>query len=160
MFNQQGGFDFGSLSLKGIKAATGGAVLPKGRYVCEVKDAKIEDTKDKTGKMLVIRCVEQDGKGVITDRFNIKNKSAEATRIGLEQMRRMLEIGGHPDPDNVGALGLSAINGLIVGIVVGTEKYEGEDRSKVTSYINPADVLSSGAKPAAAAGSIGGDVPF
>lgn len=157
-------FSFSNLSLSGVTAATTGGVLPPGRYVCTVRKAEIEDTKDKSGKklMVLLAC----SQGVITDSINIYNKSERATEIGLEQLKSLLVNGGHPDPDNIGAHGVGSIKGLVVGVVVGNEKYEGQDRSKVSGYLKPELVTANGqasAKPAApAAASLfkNSDIPF
>lgn len=156
------GFDFGSLDLSNVKAATAGAVLPPGRYVCTTSDAKVENTKEGGGKYLSVRLKEINGKGVITGRLNLHlPKSAEATRIGLEQLKGLLTCGGHEDPNNVGQLGVSSINGLTVGVIVKGEKYQGEDRSAVSGFCKPSDVKGYESQVPQETGSIGdSDIPF
>ena len=131
-------FSFSNLNLSNVQAAAGVSVLPPGRYVCKVTDAKIESTKDGSGRMVVVKLADEGGKGVITDRLNVFNKSPEATRIGLEQLKALLVNGGHPDPDNIGAHGVQSIRGLTVGVLVGSEMYQGEARSRVKGYMDPA----------------------
>lgn len=137
-------FSFSSLNLSGVKAATGGSVLPPGEYVVKVKKAEITDIKD-GGKALKVVMVETNDKGVITDQINVHlpGRSEEAVRIGMETLRALCEFGGHPDPDNIGAHGVQSLVGLTVGIRVGSEKYEGKDRSRVTGYKLPSEVSAT-----------------
>lgn len=163
MFNDSPEDDFlSNFSLAGVKAASGGRVLPPGQFVCTIRSIKLEKTKANNGsKMLVVSLVADSGDGSITAYLNIHNTtSAEATRIGREQCRALAEGAGVPDPDAPFASGVDAMNGMRVGVIVGTEKYEGKDRSRVAGFCKPADV--KGEQPAAAAaGKIGDDdVPF
>ena len=143
-------FSFSNLSLSGVEAAAGSSVLAPGKYVVTAKTAKVEDTKSGNGKVLKVMfsCKE----GVISDNINVYNPSAEATKIGLEQLKSLLVNGGHPDPDNIGAHGVASIIGLTVGIVVGTDTYQGETRSKVKGYCKPEAVTKAtgSSSPAAA----------
>lgn len=165
MFSNQE-FDFGNLSLSGVQASAGVAGLPPGRYVVKTKDAKLESTKANDGsKFLFIRLVDLAGKGAISDRINVFLRGKEeATKIGLGQLKALCAHGGHPDPDNVGKHGVGALNGLTVGIIVGSETYLGEKRSRVSGYCEPSDVRGyEGSAPAATGGSIGAadsDIPF
>lgn len=155
-------FSFSNLSLSGIEAAAGSSVLPPGKYVVKVAEAKVEDTKAGTGKVLKVRLSSKAG--VIMDNLNLANPSAEATRIGLEQLKALLVNGGHPDPDNIGQHGVQSIVGLTVGVIVGSEMYQGSPSSKVKGYCKPetvgatAPTTSSLVPPAPAIGSA--DIPF
>ena len=157
-------FSFSNLSLSGVEAAAGSSVLSPGKYVVKVTEAKVEDTKAGTGKVLKIRLSCKDG--VISDNINIYNPSAEATKIGLEQLKALLVNGGHPDPDNIGVHGVPSIVGLTVGVIVGSEMYQGSPSSKVKGYLHPDKVgatasAAAGFKLAAAAPAIGPDgLPF
>lgn len=166
MFNDSS-FSFSNLSLSGVQAASGAASLPPGRYVAKTKGAEIVKTKDGTGAFIKVTLVDEGGKGVITDRINVFNKNSEAVRIGKEQLRALCEFGGHIDPDNLGKHGIESLNGLRVGISVGTEQYQGEDRSVMKGYMHPDAVVKGGAKAsggaptAVQAGSISdSDIPF
>ncbi len=155
------GFDFGSLNLNNVIAATAATVLAPGRYVCTTSDAKIESTKDKAGKFISVRLRDVKGRGIITARLNIHNKSAQAVQIGLEQLKGLLVAGGHPDPDNIGSCGVDSINGLTVGVVVKPDSYNGEERSQVGAFCKASDVKGYEDSVPAAGGTIGGDdLPF
>lgn len=142
-------FSFSNLSLSGVEAAAGSSVLAPGKYVVKVTEAKVEDTKAGTGKVLKLRL--SCKAGVISDNINVYNPSAEATKIGLEQLKSLLVNGGHPDPDNIGAHGVQSIVGLTVGVVVGSEMYQGSPSSKVKGYLKPEVVGATPSAPAAAA---------
>lgn len=141
-------FSFSNLSLSGVEAAAGSSVLAPGKYVVKVTEAKVEDTKAGTGKVLKLRL--SCKAGVISDNINVYNPSAEATKIGLEQLKSLLVNGGHPDPDNIGAHGVQSIVGLTVGVVVGSEMYQGSPSSKVKGYLKPEVVGATPSAPAAA----------
>jgi len=128
-------FSFKNLSLANIQASSASAVLQPGRYVVKVNSVKIEDTKAGTGKILrvMFTCKE----GVIRDNINVYNPSEAATKIGLEQLKSLLVNANHPDPDNIGAYGVDSIVGLTTGLVVGSEMYNNEKRSKVKGYCKP-----------------------
>jgi hypothetical protein len=154
-------FSFSSLSLSGVQAAAGVAVLPPGQYVCKVKDVEIADTKAKTGKVLKVKLSCEQG--VITDNINVHNPNSEATRIGLEQLKGLLVSGGHPDPDNIGQHGVGSIKGLTVGVIVKADTYDGKVSSKVAGYRKPEEINSATPKSSAPAPAIGmsdSDIPF
>jgi len=146
-------FSFSNLSLAGIEAAAGSSVLAPGKYVVKVTDAKVEDTKAGTGKVLKLRL--SCKAGVISDNLNVANPSPEATRIGLEQLKGLLVNGGHPDPDNIGQHGVASIVGLTVGVIVGSEMYQGSPSSKVNGYCKPDAVGAAAPAAAAPAAAIG-----
>ena len=163
MFDDNTGFDINSLNLSGVQAAAGSSVLPPGRYVCTIRSCKLSNTKANDGsKMIEVLLAEVSGKGVITGRINVHNvKSAEATRIGREQLKALAVHCGAPDPDAPFATGINALNGMEVGVTVKGEKYQGEDRSAVSGFVDPKTVKGY---ETTQGGSIGGtgddDIPF
>ncbi|CAB4159099.1 hypothetical protein UFOVP708_52 [uncultured Caudovirales phage] len=162
MFNidESSGFDITQLSLSGVQAATGVVLLPPGRYLCRIKGIKLESTKLKDGKFLAVSLVEINNKGSITARLNVQNKSAEATRIGMEQLKGLAESCGAADPNQPFAQGLTSLDGMEVGVIVKADNYNGKTSSQVSGFCKPNDVGAQDGAPAAA-GSIGlGDVPF
>jgi hypothetical protein len=156
-------FSFSQLSLSGVQAAAGVAVLAPGRYVCKVKDVEFVDNKNKNGKLLKVKLVCKDG--VITDNINVFHETPKAQEIGQEQLKALLVNGGHPDPDNIGQHGIPSIKGLEVGVIVIHDTYNGQPSSRVGGYTKPDAIGQVGAhgsvaaKPAPAA-SFGGDIPF
>lgn len=54
----------------------------------------------KNGKMLSVAFTDEGGRGQITFNFNYVHSSAEAQRIGRDQLKTFLTHGGHPDPDH------------------------------------------------------------
>lgn len=156
-----GGFDITSLNLSGVKAATTSSTLPPGRHRCVIKSVKLEATKANDGKFLAVLLGSAGGQGVITARLNIVNKSAEAQRIGMEQLRALAENCGVPDANQPFAGGMTAMNGLEVGVVVKAETYQGEKRSAVSGFCSTKDCAAPGSATAGVSGAIGtDDIPF
>ena len=141
-------FSFSNLSLSGVVAASSGVLSP-GRYLCKIAEVTFADTKAGTGKVMKVRLKCEDG--VITDNLNVANQNPEAQRIGLEQLKGMLVSAGHPDPDNIGSHGVPSMINLEVGVIVGTETYNGSERSKVKGYCKPSAVTKSDKTPALSA---------
>jgi hypothetical protein len=150
-------FSFDTLTLGHVEAAKAATILPPGKYVCTSSDAKVQPTKAADGGMVLnVRFSDTKGKGLVGHFFNMHLPGkAEATRIGLEQLKSFLECGGHPDPDNVGEHGIHALNGLTVGVVVKSDTYNGETRSKISGFLKPSEVPGYEGD-----GSLDSDVPF
>lgn len=94
------GLDLSSVE---VKAASGYNVVPTGEYDVVVTKAEIKETKS-GGSMLIlgyeVQAGEQAGK-VIKHTMNIVNQSAEATRIGLETLKRVAIATGHKNPNKI-----------------------------------------------------------
>jgi len=92
------GSDFGGmgdLDLTENSVSEGLPVLKGGVY-----DAVSTGVEMKDNKMLKIVLSDEGGRGQITQNFNIVNASADAQRIGRDQLKTFLTHGGHPDPDH------------------------------------------------------------
>jgi hypothetical protein len=131
-------FTFNNLNLKNIEVSGGGSILPVGNHVVEVTDVKGE-TKTTGAQQVVVSMREVDGVRTITDWIIVHNpnhpKNAE---IGLSQLKSLCHWGGHPDPDNPFPDGnLSVLKGLMVGIYVKEDTYNGKTNNKVASYKDP-----------------------
>lgn len=86
-----------------VKAASGYNVVPTGEYDVVVTKAEIMETKS-GGSMLIlgyeVQSGDQAGK-TIKHTMNIVNQSAEATRIGLESLKRVAIATGHKNPNKI-----------------------------------------------------------
>lgn len=157
-------FSFSELSLSNVKASAGIAVLAPGKYVCKVRDVEVSDTKSTPGgKRLIVKLSEINDKGVITAGINLHLPGKdEATRIGLEQLKSLLVYGGHPDPDNIGQLGVASIRGLIVGVQVKAKTYNGEKTSDVAFFCEPKTVpgYETNAEVRGSGSDMDDDIPF
>lgn len=91
-------------------------VLKAGVY--DVASADVEMVDNKGGKMLKVVFTDLGGAGQITQNFNVVNKSAEAQRIGRDQLKTFLTHGGHVDPDHPFQHAKEAMLGLKVRIYV------------------------------------------
>lgn len=94
------GLDLSSVE---VKAASGYNVVPTGEYDVVVSKAEIKETKS-GGTMLIlgyeVQSGDQAGK-VIKHTMNIVNQSADATRIGLETLKRVAIATGHKNPNKI-----------------------------------------------------------
>lgn len=135
-------FTFNTLNLKNVEVSGGGSILPVGNHVVKVTDAKGE-VKPTGAAQIVVSMQEVNGGRTITDWIIVHNpnfpKNAE---IGLSNLKSLCSHGGHPDPDNPVPNGsFDSLKGLICGIYVGEDTYNGKTNNKVKSYkpVNKAD---------------------
>ena len=160
-----GNFSIRDLSLSGVQASRGSATLQPGRYLCTIKQAKIEPTKN-GGSQMVVSLV-ANGQSTIKDWIAIYNpNTAEAQRINRERLKALLVHGGHVDPDNIGQHGVESMKGLKVGVAVRSEKYEdknGQEKtgSRVHYYFDKSE-LGVGGDAASPGGvdTLEDDIPF
>jgi hypothetical protein len=71
--------------------------LPPGNYLAMATKAQVKDTKDGTGKYLSVQFQILDGehaRRIVFANYNIKNKSPQATQIGLRQLGQLWEAAG------------------------------------------------------------------
>lgn len=162
-----GTFNFRDLSLSGVQASSGSATLQPGRYLCKIKEAKIEPTRN-GGSQMVISLVAEN-QGSIKDWIGIYNpNSAESQRINRERLKALLVHGGHVDPDNIGSHGVESMKGLLVGVAVRSEKYNDKDGkekvgSRVHYYFDKSELGVEGTGGASSGGgvdSLADDIPF
>ena len=94
------GLDLSSVE---VKTSSGYNVVPTGEYDVVVSKAEIKETKS-GGSMLIlgyeVQSGDQAGK-TIKHTMNIVNQSAEATRIGLETLKRVAIATGHKNPNKI-----------------------------------------------------------
>jgi hypothetical protein len=103
--------------------------------VYDVESTEYEFKKSSSGgQMLVVTFVDFEGRGKTTFNFNVKNASAEAQRIGREQLKTFLTYGGHPNPDKPSDVPKSAMIGLKVRIVVTADGTYVKDNKTFNSY--------------------------
>jgi|TARA_R110000764_G_scaffold87422_3_gene168260 hypothetical protein len=138
-------FSFDQLNLSGVQISSGSNTLKPGRYHCEVTDAALRDTRT-GGKQIEVSLNDLAGGGTIRVWLNVHlPSSAEATRIGREQLKAMLTFGGHATPDNPSDI--SSLKGLKPGVRVVHDSYEkdGETRSgsTVKGFFDPAEIGGS-----------------
>ena len=95
--------------------------LKNGEYTVVCVDAEVKQTKTGTGEMIACKfevAEPKENRGrIVFHNFNIKNQSAEAVRIGREQIKRFMIAAGRKDfkLSSPGDLcGLSAV--ALVGI--------------------------------------------
>lgn len=162
------GFSFNDLNLSGVDVQEGRGLLAPGRYVAEVKAAKLKKTSNGQGTILEVVLADTHGAGAITWNLNVHNPSAEATRIGRSELKSLLHWGGHPNPDK--PEDISKIKGLVVGLNVKPDTYMkngvAQPSAKVSSVFDPADLEPTKYTPRPAptaakkADNLNDDIPF
>ena len=113
---------FGELDLTKVEASEGSRRLGTGTYTVKCVAAKVESYGDKDQNKRVVADFEDvDGSGDIRMNFNVHHTtSAQATEIGLRQLKSFLVSGNHKNPDNPGDV-LSLV-GLQCSVYVGMGK--------------------------------------
>ena len=95
-----------NLNLSAVAAERDGFdLLPEGIYNLRITAVEVKATKGNDGHYLEVACQVIDGSQagkVICDRITIKNKSEDATRIGLARLKKIAEVGGHKNPNLIG----------------------------------------------------------
>ena len=161
-------FSFNDLNLSSIDVGGAGQTLKPGRYICEVKEASLRDTRT-GGKQVEVTLQDQASGLQIRHWINVHVPSSEkATRIGREQLKALLTFGGHSNPN--APSDISSLRGLKPGVSVGQDTYnkDGEERtgSAVKGYFDPSELGgvtsssqgSGGSSPAAT--KMDDDIPF
>ncbi len=165
-------FNFSSMDLSAVEAQ-GPRTLSPGIHPCKIAEAKIEPTKDKKGRKLVVKFIGVNSPGYVTDFINISLPGKEvATRIGLERLKSLLVAAGHPNPNQPGDI--KSLVGLTVNVSVmqGDDWTDGEgklrkgggqveDSGNAYTKFAPSMGTTSGAPAAAPAqDSFSDDIPF
>lgn len=90
-----------NLNLSDVSTMSDKVVLPTGNYPVKITSAEVAETK-KGGHMIVagftVTAGEHKG-ATVTNRFNIVNDNEDAVRIGLQQIKTILTVGGHKNPN-------------------------------------------------------------
>lgn len=123
-----------SFDLSGVKAQ-GNETLPAGKYVCNVTNAELKDTKDGTGEYIRAELTVAEGEAKnrkIFTNFNTKNKNQQAVTIGLGQLKSLLESAKYPTPDKLESV--SALCGLTVGVKTKIKTDEYGEKAEVSYF--------------------------
>jgi hypothetical protein len=102
--------------LSKTQAQGGFEPLPAGKYVCNVTNAELADTKS-GGKMIKLELTVAAGESKNRKLFgniNVQNANPKATEIGLSQLKSLLVCSGYPNPDKLESV--TALCGLTVGV--------------------------------------------
>lgn len=105
-----------NLDLGGVQATGGGDdLLPAGVYTARVANTSLHETGNGHGLRISFTVTKGDHEGCqFSDFLNIINSSEKAQRIAQGQLKKLMEVGGHPNP---GALADSEeLHGLVVAV--------------------------------------------
>ena len=111
-----GGWGGDSVDLTDNAVSEGMPLLKTGVYDAVSCDVETKDHKN--GKMLIVTFNDKGGTGQIKFNFNYIHSSADAQRIGRDQMKTFLTHGGHTDPNHPFNHPKEAMLGLGVRIFV------------------------------------------
>lgn len=137
-----------SFDLSDVKTQSN-EVLPVGKYICNVTDAELKDTKAGTGQYikveLTIKGPEHTNRKIFTQ-FNVSNPNAQAAEIGRSQLKTLLVSAGYPNPDKLESV--TALCGLTVGVKtkIKTDDY-GEKAEVSYFYTVKKDLVSNESAP-------------
>jgi hypothetical protein len=123
--------------LSNVKAQ-GNDTLPAGKYVCNVTNTEMKDTKDGTGAYIrtELTVAEGDAKGrKVWFNINVRNKNPQATEIGMSQLKALLVCAGYPTPDKLSGIG--ELNGLTVGVKTKIKTDEYGEKAEVSYFYEP-----------------------
>ena len=119
--------------------ATGFEPLPAGKYNVRVEEAELTQTKSGTGLYIKAKFLVIDGSAegrVFFHNFNVKNDNDTAQKIGLGQLKRMIECAG----GKAGRLtsDMTPLLGLRTGVTLKIREAQGDygAQNNVTSF-NP-----------------------
>jgi Protein of unknown function (DUF669). len=117
------------------------SALPSGQYVARIVEANLRLTKNAiynntTERYLNIQFKIDSGVfsgRIVWDKLNIFNSNIEAQDIGRRRLRAIAKIGNIEEVLEK-TKDTSCLVGCVIGIVVGTEEYNGSLKNKIKSY--------------------------
>lgn len=118
-------------------------LIPAGNYNVVLDTAQIKETKDGTGEYINCKFVIVGGDHddrILFHMFNIKNKNAQATEIGLSQLKSFMKCAGAKD---FNIKSVSVLEGMQALAVVKT-KTDSYGEKNVISYFKPISALDKG----------------
>lgn len=123
-----------SFDLSGVKAQ-GNETLSAGKYVCNVTNAELKDTKSGTGQYIKVEFTVKEGESAgrkVWAQINVKNDNPKATDIGLSQLKALLVAANHPNPEKLGSV--TELCGLTVGVKTKIKTDEYGEKAEVSYY--------------------------
>jgi len=125
------------------------ALVPAGKYVCQVAGASVQPTKAKNGYYVKVMLKILEGEHanrVLYDNINIDNPSEKCTQIGLSQLSALGRA--------IGVDSLQSVSQISGQVAVASVRVKNEN-NEIKTYISVADYRSqqvtAQASPAAAA---------
>ncbi len=118
-------------------------VLPAGKYVCNVTEAKMADTKAGNMMLKVTFTIAegQDTGRKIFDQYVVEHANPKVVEIAHGKIKSLMENGGHANPNKLGST--EALEGLRVGVktkVRSDENYG--DKAEVSYFFKPTETAA------------------
>jgi hypothetical protein len=134
-----------SFDLSNVKAQ-GNDTLPAGKYVCNITNAELKDTKAGNGQYIKIEFTVKEGDSSgrkLWAQINVKNSNPKAAEIGLSQLKALLVCSSYPTPDKLSGIG--ELNGLTVGVKTKVKTDEYGEKAEVSYFYEPKKDLAPAA---------------
>jgi hypothetical protein len=132
--------------LSKVETSNSFETLPEGKYVANVTNAEIKETKNGTGKYirteLTIAAGENKGRKIWTN-FNVENQNQMAVEIGLKQLKTMLQAANAQSVDKLASV--SDLCGLTVGVKTKIKTDEYGEKAEVHYFFSPKDAKETAA---------------
>jgi hypothetical protein len=126
-----------SFDLSGIKAQ-GNDTLPAGKYVCNITNAELKDTKAGNGQYIKMEFTIKEGEASgrkLWAQINVKNANPKAAEIGMSQLKSLLVCASYPNPDKLDSV--TSLCGLTVGVKTKVKTDEYGEKAEVSYFYEP-----------------------
>mgnify|MGYP003665181050 CR=1 FL=1 len=143
------------MDLSGVEISRN-KMLPVGRHIVKITDAKVERDNKKDTAQLVLSYAGEDGATIRQWIWVYHSKSPEATEIGKKQLKELLLILGN---DGSEAPSVSFFQGKTVGIFIKSEVYLDKTTLKVSYHFEP-PVAKDGGTDAPSTAPLDDEIPF
>jgi len=126
-----------SFDLSNVKAQ-GNDTLPAGKYVCNITNAELKDTKAKNGQYIKIEFTIKEGDASgrkVWAQINVANANPKAAEIGMSQLKSLLVCASYPNPDKLDSV--TSLCGLTVGVKTKVKTDEYGEKAEVSYFFEP-----------------------
>lgn len=133
--------------LSGVKAQ-GDETLPAGKYVCNITNAELKDTKAGNGKYVKVEFTVKEGESSgrkVWAQINVANANPKAEEIGKSQLKSLLICAAYPNPDKLDSV--TSLCGLTVGVKTKIKTDEYGEKAEVSYFYDAKKGLPQTGEP-------------
>jgi hypothetical protein len=115
----------------------GNDTLPAGKYVCNITNAELKDTKSGTGQYVKFEFTVKEGDAAgrkVWAQINVKNENPKAQEIGMSQFSAVVACSKYPNPAKVT---LAELCGLTIGVKTKIKTDEYGEKAEVSYFFEP-----------------------